>query len=153
MFRNLSVRNCIMFKSVNWFSKQSIAGFYMIKVFTEKYFRTDYNIVFLQRYLYFWVIVILIVKVILITWVMLLNSSKWKALYWVECRINCYVYFNCLITTHRFYWVDCIKSVQIRSLYVSVSSRSGIEYGKIQTRKTPYLDTSDAVKILCFQCK
>ena len=23
-----------------------------------------------------------------------LNSSKWKALYWVECYANCYVYFN-----------------------------------------------------------
>ena len=26
-----------------------------------------------------------------------LNSSKWKALYWVEYYVNCYVYFNCLL--------------------------------------------------------
>ena len=26
-----------------------------------------------------------------------LNSSNWKALYWVEYHVNCYVYFNCFL--------------------------------------------------------
>ena len=53
----------------------------------------------------------------------------------------------------------CLKSVQIRSFFWSVFSRIRIEryfvslciqfeYGKIRTRKTPYLDTFHAVQAL-----
>ena len=62
-----------------------------------------------------------------------LNSSKWKALYWVECYINCYVYFNCLLLLTKFLGYT-----------VGNVSKYGLE-------KIPYLDTFHAVKISCFQ--
>ena len=40
----------------------------------------------------------------------------------------------------------CVKRVQIRSLFWSLFSRNWTEYGKIRTRKTPYLKIFRAVQ-------
>ena len=46
-----------------------------------------------------------------------LNSSKWKALYWVECYANCYVYFNRLLRLTNFckiaFNVDYFSNIQL----------------------------------------
>ena len=42
-------------------------------------------------------------------------------------------------------WMDASLIVQIRSFFWSVFSRIQSEYGKMRTRKTPYLDTFHVV--------
>ena len=50
-------------------------------------------------------------------------------------------------------YTHCVESVQIRSFFWSVFSRIQSECGKIQIRKTLYLDTFHAVKLTIFQSK
>ena len=56
-----------------------------------------------------------------------LNSSNWKALYWVEYDVNCYVHFNCLLLqpwtkylrkTLVFMWNNA-KTVKVQFLFFS----------------------------------
>ena len=82
-----------------------------------------------------------------------LNSSKWKTLYWVECYVNYYVYFNFLLLLTSFSGYNVSKVSKYKVSSCSYFPLFELNMGKYRPQKTPYLDTFYALKILCFRYK
>ena len=58
-----------------------------------------------------------------------LNSFKWKALYWVECYVNCYLYFNCLLLLTSSLEYTMWKMFKYVLFFCAVFFRIQTEYG------------------------
>ena len=91
----------------NWsidLQSDQLTGFYMKRICTESYFRTDYSTGFSKYMLIFKKQSnIDYLKIFIgLTFPFRLNSSKWKASYWLKCYVNCYTCFNCLLFLTNF---------------------------------------------------
>ena len=76
----------------------------------------------------------------------MLNSSKWKALYWVGFYVNCFIYFNFLLQLTTFLGRTVWKLSKCKDFSCSNTGKYGPE-------KTPSLVTFHAVKISYFRQK
>ena len=103
----LSLKNRIILKAFNWFAKQSIDWFLLYHTRFNWNFISEQTIV--QGFFFKDLLIfkkqsnIGNVKIFYrLTLPFRLNSSKWKALYCVECCVNCYVCFNRLLLLTSF---------------------------------------------------